>query len=69
MERLRRWTDWYTFARKKLEYEHEEADSYARVRYAEELNRQRLAGTGDAGEDAGGTRGPETPAARGPDPR
>lgn len=67
MERLRRWTDWYTFARKRLEYDHQEADSYARVRYAEELNRQKLAGEADEGGP--GTRGPGTPAARGPDPR
>jgi hypothetical protein len=68
MERLRRWTDWYTFARKRLEYDHGEADSYARVRYAEELNRQKLAGEPDD-DGSAGTRGPGTPAARGPDPR
>jgi hypothetical protein len=68
MERLRRWTDWYTFARKNLQYDHEEADSYARVRYAEELNRQKLA-EGAPADDDPDTRGPGTPAARGPDPR
>jgi hypothetical protein len=43
MERLRRWTDWYEFARDTLDYERGEAEAYARIRYAEELNRQKLA--------------------------
>lgn len=43
MQRLRRWTDWYEFARETLDYEPGEAESYARIRYAEELNREKLA--------------------------
>jgi hypothetical protein len=42
MERLRRWTDWYEFAREVLDYEPGEAERYARIRYAEELNREKL---------------------------
>ena len=42
MQRLRRWTDWYEFARETLDYEPGEADAYARIRCAEELNRQKL---------------------------
>jgi hypothetical protein len=42
MQRLRRWTDWYEFAREALDYEPGEAERYARIRYAEELNRQKL---------------------------
>jgi hypothetical protein len=43
MKRLRRWTDWYDFAREALDYEPGEAERYARIRYAEELNREKLA--------------------------
>jgi hypothetical protein len=42
MERLRKWTDWYEFAREALDYAPGEAEAYARLRYAEELNRRRL---------------------------
>jgi hypothetical protein len=42
MERLRRWTDWYEFAREALDYAPGEAEAYARIRYAEELNRRKL---------------------------
>ena len=43
MERLRKWTDWYEFARAALDYTPGEAEAYARLRYAEELNRRKLA--------------------------
>lgn len=42
MERLRKWTDWYEFAREALDYAPGEAEAYARIRYAEELNRRKL---------------------------
>jgi hypothetical protein len=42
MQRLRRWTDWYEFAREALDYAPGEAEAYARIRYAEELNRRKL---------------------------
>jgi hypothetical protein len=40
MQRLRRWTDWYEFAREALDYAPGEAEAYARIRYAKELNRR-----------------------------
>jgi hypothetical protein len=43
VERLREWHEWYDFARETLEYEHDEAASYADARYLEETNRDRLA--------------------------
>lgn len=33
------WSDWYRFARLTLGYHHDEANSYANLRYVEETNR------------------------------
>jgi hypothetical protein len=36
---IRSWNDWYRFARDTLGYRHDEASSYANLRYVEETNR------------------------------
>lgn len=43
-QRLKTWIDWYRFARRELEYSHQEAVVYANVRTVEEQNRQAAAG-------------------------
>jgi len=40
---LRTWRDWYRFARETLGYQPPEAAEYANLRYAEDLNRNRVA--------------------------
>jgi len=62
MERLQGWTDWYEFARSAFEYEHGEAEVYARKRYLEELNREKLAtGESPAASEAERRWGKQTP--------
>lgn len=39
--RLRRWLDWYRFARRQLDYGNDEAVAYANVRTVEDENRRR----------------------------
>jgi hypothetical protein len=36
---MRSWNDWYRFACDTLGYRHDEASSYANLRYVEEANR------------------------------
>lgn len=36
------WTEWYRFAKDKLDYEHEERVEYANLRFVEEQNRETL---------------------------
>lgn len=38
-QRLTTWMDWYRFARRALELEHDEASAYATARFVEEQNR------------------------------
>ena len=62
MERLQGWTDWYEFARSALDYEHGEAEVYARKRYLEDLNREKLAtGESPAESEAERWRGKQRP--------
>lgn len=42
--RLRTWIDWYRFARRQLEYTHDEAVVYANLRAVEEQNRRSAVG-------------------------
>ena len=42
--RLHTWDDWYRFARQTLGHTHDEAVTYANLRFVEEQNRQ--GGTG-----------------------
>jgi hypothetical protein len=37
--RIQGWVDWYRFARDTLGYRHDDAVSYANVRFVEETNR------------------------------
>jgi hypothetical protein len=36
------WMDWYSFARRQLEYEHSEAVAYANIRFVEDVNKRAL---------------------------
>jgi len=39
--RIRGWRGWYRFARRSLGYAHDDAVSYANIRYVEDTNRAR----------------------------
>jgi hypothetical protein len=42
--RISGWINWYRFARKTLDYDHDEAVVYANLRHVEETNRAALKG-------------------------